>query len=151
MRALLFAVPVLAAGCSNLFSPDDGDFEFTGYELVFRVDATETVAGEPVPYTAWLVDENDEPAPDVEWNLTSDIEPDLAWGQNELTAIVAGDHLLTMTTVYEGITYTDDAAPLLERLHQSALCGDTRPIVRPTNLEDVFLAVAGARLEEGDA
>jgi lipooligosaccharide transport system ATP-binding protein len=43
--------------------------------------------------------------------------------------------------------YSDDATPLLERAHRAD--GDVgRPIARPTNLEDVFLALTGMRIEE---
>jgi len=47
------------------------------------------------------------------------------------------------------MVYTDDAAPLLERAHRLADV-DARPVVRPTNLEDVFLALTGTRIEEAD-
>jgi lipooligosaccharide transport system ATP-binding protein len=50
------------------------------------------------------------------------------------------------------ILYSEDAARLLDRLrHRRAELGDEhRPvIVRPTNLEDVFLALTGTRLEGG--
>jgi hypothetical protein len=45
--------------------------------------------------------------------------------------------------------YVDRAAPLAERIRQ---CdgGDRRPlVVRPTHLEDVFLATTGTLLEGG--
>lgn len=43
--------------------------------------------------------------------------------------------------------YLDDAAPLIDHVRQK---GDRRPlVVRPTNLEDVFLALTGTRLEGG--
>lgn len=45
------------------------------------------------------------------------------------------------------IVYLSDAAPLLERVHER-LGGSVRPIVRPTNLEDVFLALTGVRIDE---
>lgn len=45
------------------------------------------------------------------------------------------------------IVYLSDAAPLLERVHRT-LGGSVRPIVRPTNLEDVFLALTGVRIDE---
>lgn len=45
------------------------------------------------------------------------------------------------------IGYTDDATPIVDRVHHSD-GGDRRPIVvRPTNLEDVFLAATGTRLD----
>jgi lipooligosaccharide transport system ATP-binding protein len=49
------------------------------------------------------------------------------------------------------IAYTEDAAPILERVHHARLECDARPMVRPTNLEDVFLALTGNRLEETGA
>jgi lipooligosaccharide transport system ATP-binding protein len=45
--------------------------------------------------------------------------------------------------------YVDDAAPVVERVHQWD-GGDHRPlVVRPTDLEDVFLSLTGTRLEGG--
>jgi lipooligosaccharide transport system ATP-binding protein len=47
------------------------------------------------------------------------------------------------------VLYADSAVPLVERIRRGD-GGDLRPlIVRPTNLEDVFLAVTGATLEAG--
>lgn len=46
------------------------------------------------------------------------------------------------------MVYLDDAAPLLERAHE--IGNAARPVVRPTNLEDVFLALTGTRIEEAD-
>jgi lipooligosaccharide transport system ATP-binding protein len=44
--------------------------------------------------------------------------------------------------------YVDDAAPVIEWIHHHD-GSDRRPlVVRPTNLEDVFLSVTGTRLEE---
>ncbi len=44
--------------------------------------------------------------------------------------------------------YTDDAAPVIEWIHAHD-GGERRPlVVRPTNLEDVFLSVTGTSLEE---
>jgi len=46
--------------------------------------------------------------------------------------------------------YADDASPLLEKAHRAD--GHVgRPIARPTNLEDVFLALTGTRMEEHEA
>jgi len=61
------------------------------------------------------------------------------------------DHLQRMRTGSRLIAYTTDAAPLLERIRRAPLAASARPIVRPTNLEDVFLAIAGTGLEETDA
>jgi lipooligosaccharide transport system ATP-binding protein len=44
--------------------------------------------------------------------------------------------------------YADDAAPLLDRVRGVDGSAERRPIVRPTNLEDVFLALTGTRMEE---
>jgi lipooligosaccharide transport system ATP-binding protein len=45
--------------------------------------------------------------------------------------------------------YVEDAAPIVERVHQWD-GGDHRPVVvRPTNLEDVFLSLTGTHLEGG--
>jgi lipooligosaccharide transport system ATP-binding protein len=52
------------------------------------------------------------------------------------------------------IIYAADVAPLLEKVHRSeAQLGRSasRAIVRPTNLEDVFLALTGMRMEEPEA
>jgi lipooligosaccharide transport system ATP-binding protein len=46
--------------------------------------------------------------------------------------------------------YADDVTPLIERIQRHDE-GERRPlIVRPANLEDVFLSVTGTRLEEGE-
>ena len=43
--------------------------------------------------------------------------------------------------------YSDDAGALVERIRHSDR-GDRRPLLmRPTNLEDVFLALTGTHLE----
>ncbi|MGH0036548.1 MAG: ABC transporter ATP-binding protein [Myxococcota bacterium] len=48
------------------------------------------------------------------------------------------------------ILFDDDTSPIVERLH-AVDRGDRRPlVVRPANLEDVFLCVNGTRLEEAD-
>ena len=47
------------------------------------------------------------------------------------------------------IVYVDDATPLLERLHQHDPDNRRSLIVRPSNLEDVFLRLTGATLEGG--
>jgi len=45
------------------------------------------------------------------------------------------------------MVYADDVAPLLELARR--LAGErARPVVRPTNLEDVFLALTGTRIGE---
>jgi lipooligosaccharide transport system ATP-binding protein len=48
------------------------------------------------------------------------------------------------------VLYVPDAGALLERLRHRGAAGDPRAVVvRPTNLEDVFLAKTGTRLEGG--
>jgi len=47
------------------------------------------------------------------------------------------------------IVYVDDAKPILERLHRGDPDDRRGLIVRPSNLEDVFLRLAGASLEGG--
>ena len=48
------------------------------------------------------------------------------------------------------VLYASDAAALLERLrHRGALADPQGVVVRPANLEDVFLALTGTRLEGG--
>jgi lipooligosaccharide transport system ATP-binding protein len=52
------------------------------------------------------------------------------------------------------IVYAADVAPLLEKVHRAEGPLGTsagRAIVRPTNLEDVFLALTGMRMEEPEA
>ncbi len=44
--------------------------------------------------------------------------------------------------------YTDEAGPLLERIRKRPEFGDRAMVARPTNLEDVFLALTGTRLED---
>jgi len=57
------------------------------------------------------------------------------------------DGLPRLRTGSRVIAYADDTAPVLERIRHAGLPASARPIVRPTNLEDVFLAVAGTGLE----
>lgn len=61
--------------------------------------------------------------------------------------LLDGDEVRRMRAGNRLIVYVDDAAPFLERAHR---IGSVRPIVRPTNLEDVFLAITGTRIEEAD-
>ncbi|MBM4266786.1 MAG: ABC transporter ATP-binding protein [Deltaproteobacteria bacterium] len=49
------------------------------------------------------------------------------------------------------IVYASDVAPLLERVHRFDESGGCRAVVRPTNLEDVFLLLTGTRIGEADA
>ena len=44
--------------------------------------------------------------------------------------------------------YTDEAGPLLERIRKRPRFDDRAMVARPTNLEDVFLALTGTRLED---
>lgn len=44
--------------------------------------------------------------------------------------------------------YTDEAGPLLERIRKRPEFDDRAMVARPTNLEDVFLALTGTRLED---
>ena len=44
--------------------------------------------------------------------------------------------------------YTDEASPLLERIRKRPEFDDRAMVARPTNLEDVFLALTGTRLED---
>jgi len=43
--------------------------------------------------------------------------------------------------------YVDDATPLVDRLHQRDPSNHRALVVRPTNLEDVFLYLTGTSLE----
>jgi lipooligosaccharide transport system ATP-binding protein len=45
--------------------------------------------------------------------------------------------------------YVDDAAPLVDRIHQSDPSNLRSLVVRPTNLEDVYLRLTGTSLEGG--
>ncbi len=49
------------------------------------------------------------------------------------------------------ILYVRDAAALLETVRRRHPCEPAGTVVRPTNLEDVFLALTGTRLEESEA
>ncbi|HEY4658008.1 MAG TPA: hypothetical protein VIH11_00725, partial [Gemmatimonadaceae bacterium] len=75
---------------------------------------------------------------------------------------LADDELHTLGRELDGVRrlragrrlmlFSDDAARLLDRLrHRRAELGEEHRtvIVRPTNLEDVFLALTGTRLEGG--
>jgi hypothetical protein len=45
--------------------------------------------------------------------------------------------------------YVDDATPLVDRLHQVDPSNQRTLVVRPTNLEDVYLRLTGTSLEGG--
>ncbi len=62
-------------------------------------------------------------------------------------ALVGEESVRRMRVGNRLMIYVHDAAPFLERAHRIA---STRPVVRPTNLEDVFLAITGTRIEEAD-
>ena len=47
------------------------------------------------------------------------------------------------------IAFAEDAGPLVERIH--AADRGERLVVRPANLEDVFLQLTGTSLQEGEA
>jgi hypothetical protein len=48
------------------------------------------------------------------------------------------------------VLFADDAAAVLETLRQRGRAGDpSAVVVRPANLEDVFLALTGTALEGG--
>ncbi|MBW1879003.1 MAG: hypothetical protein JRJ84_11615 [Deltaproteobacteria bacterium] len=107
-RALLAASLLALSGCSGLFSQDD-PFEFTGYTIIFTLDASSTTAGEPVGYTAFLVDSSSEAVEGLIWTLDSSLEDDLLFTSTALIPVVAGDHTITVSTDYEGFAYTRDA------------------------------------------
>jgi lipooligosaccharide transport system ATP-binding protein len=74
----------------------------------------------------------------VELDCTEDEERRILAGAN-IKRLRAGDRLML---------FADDASPLVDLVHRTD-GGDRRPIVvRPANLEDVFLSVTGTRLEE---
>ena len=77
----------------------------------------------------------------VELDCTEDDEVKLfGAAPNGLKTLRAGNRLMV---------FADDAAPLINRIRRHD-GGDRRPIVvRPANLEDVFLSVTGTRLEGG--
>ncbi len=57
----------------------------------------------------------------------------------------------TLRTGRRLVLFADDATALLETLRERGRTGDpSAVVVRPTNLEDVFLALTGTALE-GDA
>ncbi len=68
-------------------------------------------------------------------------------GATETTLLAGYDGVQRQRVGSRLIVYLQDAAPLLERVHQIH-DGAVRPIVRPTNLEDVFLALTGVRIDE---
>jgi hypothetical protein len=108
-RALLAASLLVLSGCSGLFSEDDPGYEFTGYQIIFTLDASSTVAGEQVGYTVLLVDSSSETVEGLSWTLTSSIEDDLLFTSTAVLPVVAGDHTITVTTEHEGFTFTRDA------------------------------------------
>ena len=76
----------------------------------------------------------------VELDCTPAEQSALLDGTPHKTLLRSGDRL---------IVYGDDAEPIVHRVHAHD-GGERRPlIVRPTNLEDVFLRLTGTRLEGG--
>jgi lipooligosaccharide transport system ATP-binding protein len=68
--------------------------------------------------------------------------------EEESAALRELDGVRRLRTGRRLVLYASDAAALLERLRQHGALGDPRAVVvRPANLEDVFLAVTGTRLE----
>lgn len=72
-------------------------------------------------------------------------------GEGEEAALFDGllDTLPTLRAGNRLMIFADDATPLVDHL-RAREGGERRPlVVRPANLEDVFLAVTGAKLEHG--
>lgn len=108
-RALLAASFLALSGCSGLFGQDD-PYEFTGYTIIFTLDASSTVAGEPVGYTAFLVDSSSNEVEGLTWTLDSSMEDDLLYTSTAVIPVVAGEHTITVRTEYEDFVYTRDAS-----------------------------------------
>ncbi|MBH63083.1 MAG: hypothetical protein CL569_11695 [Alphaproteobacteria bacterium] len=47
------------------------------------------------------------------------------------------------------MVFTDDTSPIIERVHACDDGGQRPFVVRPANLEDVFLSLTGTQLREG--
>ena len=68
-----------------------------------------------------------------------------------MAALLGGfaDELKTLRAGNRLMVFTADAGPLLARIRDHD-GGERRPVVvRPANLEDVFLSITGTGLEEG--
>ena len=76
----------------------------------------------------------------VEFDCTPAEEPSLLAGAATHHPLRSGRRL---------ICYLDDASPLVERLRQGDPDDRRGLVVRPANLEDVFLRLAGNTLEGG--
>lgn len=77
------------------------------------------------------------------------VELDCSADEEERLLDDTGDGPLRLRAGNRLMIYADDVTSLIERIHRYD-GGKRRPlIVRPTNLEDVFLAVTGTRLEDG--
>ncbi len=77
------------------------------------------------------------------------VELDCSAAEEEQLFDGTGDGPLRLRAGNRLMIYADDATSLIERIHRFD-GGERRPlIVRPANLEDVFLAVTGTRLEDG--
>jgi len=78
----------------------------------------------------------------VEFDCTSQEEASLLAGFNDnLRRLRSGNRL---------ILHLDDAAKLIEYIHHQDGEPQRRFVVRPTNLEDVYLALTGSSLEAGE-
>jgi len=76
----------------------------------------------------------------VEFDCETSEEPALLDGIDTRHRLRSGRRLMV---------YVDDPTPLVERLHQRDAADRSALIVRPSNLEDVFLRLTGATLEGG--
>ena len=75
---------------------------------------------------------------------------ELDCSHNEETALLAGENPAPrrIRVGNRVAFYLDNAAPLVERIRRAERGGHRPIVVRPTNLEDVFLALTGTSLEQ---
>lgn len=112
------------------------------------MDEAERLCDHVAVFAEGRVESEGSPAELVERHLareTLEIECDAAVERDLLAASPNVRHMRAGNRL---MMYVDDAAPLLERVHHMPEVA--RPMVRPTNLEDVFLALTGTRIEEAD-
>lgn len=73
-----------------------------GWSITVEVDATATVAGEPVAYTVTVTDPSGATVDDVGISVHSDLEPEMRWNRLAVEPRLAGSHTLTFIVTTDG-------------------------------------------------
>ncbi len=99
-RILAIALPTLLVA-TTACRTDYFEDAVADYWLELALDATETTAGEPVPYEVILHSTSGGELP-VEYTITTELEPSLYYSDERLYPTVAGLHTLSATATHDG-------------------------------------------------